>query len=117
MSERCEPPPEWRHMRWHMLEADVEPLGWWPPKTAVWQAPAAWMGDTLGWSNDFGLGFDGPEEAAEKGWRYIAPVTPPTTVAALVEALERIAESQVYLSSAGTQARAALALYRGKAGR
>lgn len=87
MSERCEPPPEWRHMRWHMLEADVEPLGWCPPKTAVWQAPAAWMGGTLGWSNDFGLGFDGPEEAAEKGWRYIAPVTPPATVAALVEAL------------------------------
>ena len=139
MSERCEPSPEWRHMRWHMLEADVEPLGWWPPKNAVWQAPAAWMGDTLGWSNDFGLGFDGPEEAAKKGWRYLAPVTDHTTVAALVEALEGMMVGCVWKDAhtfidgtpigagwtttrmpdaeAYTAARAALALYRGEAGR
>ena len=124
MSERCEPTPEWRHMRWHMLEADVEPLGWWPPKTAVWQAPAAWMGDTLGWSNDFGLGFDGPEEAAEKGWRYIAPVTPPATIAALVVALEAVSVLDLNarmpddVSSSLEQAGiTALALYRGEAGR
>ncbi|CAB4146892.1 hypothetical protein UFOVP504_1 [uncultured Caudovirales phage] len=48
--------------------------------------------------------------------RDLAPVIPPAVVAALVEALEAIAENQVYLSSAGTRARAALALYR-EAGR
>ena len=121
-------------MRWHMLEADVEPLGWWPPKTAVWQAPAAWMGGTLGWSNDFGLGFDGPEEAAEKGWRYVGPYTPPATVAALVEAVEAMREAassyqaallmttgKPYpwpaLDIADDKARAALTLYRGEDGR
>ena len=63
------------------------------------------------------------EICVESGWRYLAPVTPPATVAALVEALEEagkfIADYEGMVGqhiSVGVSARAALALYR-EAGR
>lgn len=77
------------------------------------------------------------EICAELGWRYLAPVTPPATVAALVEALENLMDVQTFATgwdngvtdATGTmnegdhwhglamdRARAALALYR-EAGR
>ena len=63
------------------------------------------------------------EICAELGWRYLAPVTPPATVAALVEALNEagkfIADDEGMFglpSSVGVSTRAALALYR-EAGR
>ena len=65
------------------------------------------------------------EICAELGWRYLAPVTPPATVAALVEALKHADLQLEYIdqrSPSGTtpavraQIGAALALYR-EAGR
>lgn len=99
MSERCEPPPEWRDRdgRYWLKNNDRE-------LPAHWTARDEWW-DTVHFSGC-------ADSLTEMGYRYLAPVTPPAVVAALVEALERIVESQVYLSSAGTQARAALALYR-----
>lgn len=46
-----------------------------------------------------------------------ATITPPATVAALVEALEEAAEALELEGVKATQARAALALFRGEAGR
>jgi len=75
----CVPPDRWKHHQWHLLEADKEGR-WHPPQLPYWRAPAAWMGDGLGWSNDFGLSFDAPQDAAAKGWRYVGPVLPPEKI-------------------------------------
>lgn len=73
MVPKCVPPERWRSHQWHMLEADRDE-NWHPPQVAYWRAPAGWMGDDLGWSNDFGLSFSSPEEAATEGWRYAGPI-------------------------------------------
>ena len=105
MSERCEPPPEWRE---RIARAIHEGLG-------------------NGWAYcNYGM-LDG---AADK---VLAIVTPPATVAALVEALENLMDVQAFATgwdngvtdATGTmnegdhwhglamnRARAALALYR-----
>jgi len=89
MSERCEPPPEWREVQWHILESDRE---FWmgPPQPRTWQAPASWDAVNGVWWNNFDLAAASPFDAAASGYRYLAPVTPPATVAALVEALEKV---------------------------
>ncbi len=125
MSERCEPPPEWREVQWHILESDRE---FWmgPPQPRTWQAPASWDAVNGVWWNNFDLAAASPFDAAASGWRYLAPVTPPATVAALVEALKHADLQLEYIdqrSPSGTtpavraQIGAALALHRGEAGR
>lgn len=91
MSERCEPPPGWREVQWHILESDRE---FWmgPPQPRTWQAPASWDAVNGVWWNNFDLAAASPFDAAASGWRYLAPVTPPATVAALVEALKKCAD-------------------------
>ena len=136
MSERCEPPPGWREVQWHILESDRE---FWmgPPQPRTWQAPASWDAVNGVWWNNFDLAAASPFDAAASGWRYLAPVTPPATVAALVAALENLMDVQTFATgwdngvtdATGTmnegdhwhglamdRARAALALYR-EAGR
>ena len=84
------------------------------------------------WSGTYRCWLDGgsdrtPGDMQAVGWRYLAPVTPPSTVAALVEALEECADAlRAEIISAGhgerymrkalapcERARATLALYRG----
>ena len=133
MSERCEPPPELRERDgWHWLAH---------PKGAL--LPEMWRASRGMWE---WFGVEG--ESAPDGWRakedyrYLTPVTPPATVAALVEALEAITTHAQKVDSVFTtksrwtfrdyglqgregfnsaktldKARAALALYRGEAGR
>ena len=88
MSE-CRPPDGWRDHQWHLLEAEREVLGWHPPQVFFWRAPAAWMGDELGWSNDFGLSADSPDEAAAKGWTYAFPILGPEKIEKLRVVLEQ----------------------------
>ena len=114
MSERCEPPPEWRgkdgwhwlyHPRWEEWPARYSApchVGIWP----IWQCPDS------NWTTP---------AAHREGYRYLAPVTPPATVAALVEALEWYALDYDHHKGrsqwdGGTKARQVLALYR-EAGR
>jgi len=110
---RCEPPPELRDRDgWHWLDL----VGFTRP------APYHWIAGHQVWEE---LGLKRPADYIYRdGYRYLAPVTPPATVAALVEALEEAVkfiadyERMVGLhSSVGVSIRAALALYRGKAGR
>lgn len=128
---RCEPPPEWRdrdsehHIYYHPTGTDVRGN----LITVRWGARAqGW------WADHLDLRGHNPTEAASMGWRYLAPVTPPAVVAALVEALERIhKEAARCLTIQGVapgtsstaygygmvweETRCALALYRGEAGR
>lgn len=122
MSERCEPPPEWREVQWHILESDRE---FWmgPPQPRTWQAPASWDAVNGVWWNNFDLAAASPFDAAASGWRYLAHVTPPAVVAALVVALDDLlADTQHATHDCGDddcpvrRAHAALALYR-EAGR
>lgn len=82
---RCEPPPEWRdrdgehHIYYHPTDTEVRGN----PIVVRWGARAqGW------WADHLDLRGHSPAEAASMGWRYLAPVTPPAVVAALVEALE-----------------------------
>lgn len=80
-TQRCEPPEHLRGVDgWHWLRHP----GWgeWPARYSapchagvwpIWQCPDS------NWTTP---------AAHREGWRYLAPVTPPSTVAALVEALE-----------------------------
>ena len=128
MSERCEPPPELRDRDgWHWVQG------------AYSVGPMLWINFSVGfWQTDGELDQLSPERAHHMGLVYLAPVTPPATVAALVEALEgwtnaldakREFERQspgnitkawdrlfYAVEAAETEARAALALYR-EAGR
>ncbi|MFA9204866.1 MAG: hypothetical protein ACEQSH_00260 [Bacteroidia bacterium] len=71
MVPRCEPPEELRGVDgWHAIE-----------QMNGKRTYAAWHAHKGGW-NWLG-GFRSPEEGAEHGWRYIAPVTPPAEVATL----------------------------------
>lgn len=108
MSDRCEPPEELRDKDgWHWLHHP----GWgeWPARysapchAGIWPI---WRCPDSNWTTP---------SAYREEWRYVAPVTPPATVAALVEALEAIANKRVNWPD--RTARAALALYRGEAGR
>lgn len=110
MSERCEPPPEWRDRDgWHWMKKGGSKLpAYWTPRDEWW--------DAVHFSGD-------ARTVAAMGFSVTAPVTPPATVAALVEALEEAGkfianyEGMVGLhSSVGVSIRAALALYR-EAGR
>lgn len=123
---RCEPPPEWRDRDGrHWVQADAERLH-----------PAKWSTRDEWW--DF-IHISGSAcEIGQLGYRYLAPVTPPATVAALVEALEGLMGVQTFATgwdngvtdATGTmnegdhwhglamdRATAALRLYRGEAGR
>lgn len=126
---RCEPPPEWRERDgWHVL-ASPSPHGYERP----WFWVPASDGGQARW-NDLGC----PAQAYCNGYRYLAPVTPPATVAALAEALEWMIanddtnegdtplpehgnrtwnEINDYWIDGLNKARAVLALYRGEAGR
>jgi hypothetical protein len=84
MNERCEPPPELRdrdgehHLFYYPAGTDVSGN----PVVVRWGARAqGW------WADHLELRGHSPTETASMGWRYLAPVTPPATVAALVEAL------------------------------
>lgn len=111
-TNRCEPPPEtapWTHHWIGPANGDSEP--W------LWSDSGPWFR---------GAQFYTPEGMAARGWVYSAPATPPQTVAALVEALKHADLQLEYIdqrSPSGTtpavraQIRAALALYRGEAGR
>jgi hypothetical protein len=112
---RCEPPPEWRGKDgWHWVQG------------AYSVGPMLWINFSGGfWQTDGGLDQLSPERAHHMGLVYLAPVTPPATVAALVEALKHADLQLEYIdqrSPSGTtpavraQIGAALALYR-EAGR
>ena len=117
-TDRCEPPPEWRGKdgcHWVEQCDGAEPVAAW------------WDADAQEWDHDL------VRETPGWGWQHTAPVTPPATVAALVEALEDMVREQQSEAQAGTgeyqrgyddciaahadTALAALALYRGEAGR
>lgn len=77
MTDRCEPPPEWRDRDgWHELSV--------PERfhTVHWR----WHGGARAW-HDTRLGSRGmfiePADAGHAGWRYIAPVIPHAEVEAL----------------------------------
>lgn len=124
--KRCEPPE-------HLRGSDGEHFVCGPnglPFVALWRA-APHAGIEPLWQNAARTSTGTPAWAAnEWGWRYLAPVTPSATVAALVEALEAIANAKPWTGhdpsfgdgydmateSAADTARAALALYR-EAGR
>jgi hypothetical protein len=108
---RCEPQPELRKQNgWHWVQ-DVS--GYFLPTCARWHCDAAG-----------GIWFFGgtqtarPSYAYRIGYRYLAPITPHATVAALVEALdELLADTQHATHDCGDddcpvrRAHAALALY------
>ena len=101
---RCEPRPEWR-------DRD----GWYWMKKGGRKLPAYWTSRDEWWDAVHFSG--GPRTVAAMGFSVAAPVTPPATVAALVEALERMTGAFSKWHSAGSdgalgQARAALVLYR-----
>lgn len=78
MSERCEPPPEWRGKDgWHWVEtpAGTKHIARWFVVLNPGIEPL-WCSEHLAHAT--------PAWAARNwGWRYLAPVTPPQTVAAL----------------------------------
>lgn len=126
-TQRCEPPEHLRGVDgWHWVQW---PEG--PPQLLRWRYVPKM--EAHGWTlNTHSTTADG---ATSAGWRYLAPVTPPSTVAALVEALEGLMMGSVWKDAhtffdgtpmppgwstkrmpdddALTAARAALALYRG----
>jgi len=115
---RCEPPPELRGVDgWHWVQA---PVG--EPHLARWHAAERDDVEPL-WTSTHHVYSGTPRYVVrEWGWRYIAPVTPPAVVAALVEALEGLVMAcelpgdHCEVEQALPAARAALALYR-EAGR
>ena len=116
MSERCEPPPELRDRDgWHWVDS----TRWVQPDILRWRL----NGDNqeYEWLLSSGA-FVSSESETANAWRYLAPVTPPATVAALVESLESLVMAcelpgdHCEREQALPAARAALALYR-EAGR
>ena len=115
MNERCEPPPELRERDgWHWVQA---PVG--EPHLARWHAAERGDVEPL-WTSTHHVYSGTPRYAVrEWGWRYLVPVTPPATVATLVEVLDDLlADTQHATHDCGDgdcpvrRARAALALYR-----
>ena len=81
MSKRCEPPPELRdRFGTHWVVRRDEARGDLTPILCNWEI-----------SNGAG-GWEWGEIHEDLGWRYLAPVTPPAVVAALVEALKKCAD-------------------------
>lgn len=80
MSDRCEPPEELRGVDgWHWLTE---------------HNPVLWIADRQEWE----WGEDDwvtPDAAYRYGYRYLAPVTTPAIVRALVEALEPFASATI----------------------
>lgn len=117
MTKRCEPPPEWRERNgWHWLG----------------DAPVRWMSEINKW--EWGEDDWLKPSQVPAGFPYNGPCLPPATVAALVEALEAadqfirngIELRYIRMPDPGTpdnalttpaKVAAALALYRGEAGR
>ena len=89
MTNRCEPPAEMLRRQWHILESDGE---FWmgAKKPPPWQAPASWDAANGVWWNNFDLAGSSPDDAAAKGWRYVAPVTPHAEVDALRAEVARL---------------------------
>lgn len=119
--KRCEPPPELRGVDgWHWVQA---PVG--EPHLARWHAAERDDVEPL-WTSTHHVYAGTPRYAVrEWGWRYLAPVTPPATVTALVDALEglmhwhpakdtisRMGLKPEPAEAAYEAARAALAAYR-----
>jgi len=117
MSERCEPPQEWRGKDgWHWVDS----TRWVQPDILRWRLNSD--NQEYEWLLSSGA-FVSSESETANAWRYLAPATPPATVAALVEALDDLlADTQHATHDCGDddcpvrRARAALALYR-EAGR
>lgn len=130
--KRCEPPEEMRGSDGEHFVCGPNGLLF----VALWHA-APHAGIEPLWHNAARTSTGTPAWAAnEWGWRYVAPVAPPATVASLVEALEKTERQLVTwyrlnspAGNVGTEnafadadpivkeARIALALYRGEAGR
>lgn len=122
--KRCEPPEEMRGSDGEHFVCGPNGL----PFVALWHA-APHAGIEPLWHNAARTSTGTPAWAAnEWGWRYVAPVTPPATVAALVDALEglmrwhlneeairRMGPHPAPAKAAYEAARAALAAYRGQA--
>lgn len=114
--KRCEPPPELRGVDgWHWVRRDCR-----APELLEWQHEGIWLRVPAAYAASR------PSHAAYLGYRYLAPVTPPATVAALVGALEglmrwhpakdtisRMGLKPEPAEAAYEAARVALALYRG----
>lgn len=67
MVDRCEPPAEWRHVRWHWVRSDRrggEVLEW---------CQEMWLSAGVAFAAD-------PAELASYGCRYVAPCLPPEGV-------------------------------------
>lgn len=118
-TQRCEPPEHLRGVDgWHWVEAPSIKMQF---VRRWWRARGEWC-----WAD--------MDERSLRSFRYLAPVTPPATGAALVEALEaadqfirngielgfiRMPDAATPDPALKTPAKieAALALYRGEAGR
>ena len=85
MNERCEPPPELRDRDgWHWVQCINGPNpDSYAPEIRWWYAPSV-VANIVGWWEEADAHSD------MDGYRYLAPVTPPATIAALVEALEAV---------------------------
>ena len=104
---RCEPPEELRGVDgWHWVQA---PVG--EPHLARWHAAERDDVEPL-WTSTHHVYSGTPRYAVrEWGWRYVAPVTPPAIVTALVDALQYL-QAFPEATEAQATARAALSLYR-----
>ena len=108
--KRCEPPGLLRCVDgWHWLNLTNNP-------DEIWR----WDEQCRAWGNANSVRASSIQMASY-GYRYVAPATPPATVAALVEALDDLlADTQHATHDCGDddcpvrRARAALALYRGE---
>jgi len=82
MTDRCEPPEHLRDVDgWHWLvRGEAEPIA------------LHWQPNRAGQDSEWGLGYFSPSAAYTAGYRYLAPVTPPDVVAAMVEALIECAD-------------------------
>ena len=84
MTDRCEPPEELRGVDgWHWVQHGSVA----PPTMASWEMPEWWPETGGAWR--IGSHLYMPKPAHQKGWRYLAPVTPPAEVEALRAELER----------------------------
>ena len=121
--KRCEPPGHLRDSDGEHFVCGRNGL----PFVALWHA-APHAGIEPLWHNAARTSTGTPAWAAKEwGWRYLAPVTPPATVEALVDALEglmrwhlneeairRMGLHPAPAKAAYEAARAALRLYRGE---
>ena len=85
MSDRCEPPEEFRGQDgWHWVDADRPLICQWLcadeyQRDEMWKMPSA--------------NLYSPESAYRRGYRYLAPVTPPAEVERLRADLARLVEA------------------------